>query len=173
MNDMKNAKRKNTGFTLVELIVVLVILAILAAILVPALLGHVDRAKEQQIILNAKSCLTAAQAEFSEMYGKNTTFNTEANGTGGYFALAGEPAAERIMNTADVPDCTYLEVGSTANMREGVRAGYKITYVYYQEGDKSVYFDGKTWNTTDKDYNEIRNLVNPKVVYYVYLGYDF
>ena len=36
------------GFTLVELIVVLVILAILAAILVPALLGYVDRAKEKQ-----------------------------------------------------------------------------------------------------------------------------
>ena len=33
----------NKGFTLVELIVVLVILAILAAILVPALLGYIDR----------------------------------------------------------------------------------------------------------------------------------
>ena len=36
-------KNTNKGFTLVELIVVLVILAILAAILVPALLGYIDR----------------------------------------------------------------------------------------------------------------------------------
>ena len=58
----KMQKKDNKGFTLVELIVVLVILAILAAILVPALLGYIDRAKQQQIVLNAKSCLTAAPA---------------------------------------------------------------------------------------------------------------
>ena len=42
---MKFQKNKQ-GFTLVELIVVLVILAILAALLVPALTGYIDRAKE-------------------------------------------------------------------------------------------------------------------------------
>jgi prepilin-type N-terminal cleavage/methylation domain-containing protein len=50
---MKKMK-ENKGFTLVELIVVIVILAILAAILVPALLGYIDRAKGQQIVLNGK-----------------------------------------------------------------------------------------------------------------------
>ena len=39
--------KKNRGFTLVELIVVLVILAILAAVLLPALLGYIDKAKER------------------------------------------------------------------------------------------------------------------------------
>ena len=43
---MKNKK----GFTLVELIVVLVILAILAALLVPALTGYIDKAREQSLI---------------------------------------------------------------------------------------------------------------------------
>ena len=47
-------RKNNQGFTLVELIVVLVILAILAAILVPALLGYIDRAKDNQDILNAR-----------------------------------------------------------------------------------------------------------------------
>ena len=64
-------KNNNKGFTLVELIVVLVILAILAAILVPALLGYIDRAREKQYVLNAKSALTAAQAELSSLYGED------------------------------------------------------------------------------------------------------
>ena len=64
-------KRKNHGFTLVELIVVLVILAILAAILVPALLGYIDKAREKQELLNAKACMTAVQAGLSEQYAIN------------------------------------------------------------------------------------------------------
>lgn len=63
-------KVNNKGFTLVELIVVLVILAILAAILVPALLGYIDEAKQKQDLLDAKNCLTLVQANLSEMYGK-------------------------------------------------------------------------------------------------------
>ena len=45
---MKSKKNKQ-GFTLVELIVVLVILAILTALLVPALTGYIDRAREKKI----------------------------------------------------------------------------------------------------------------------------
>lgn len=41
-------KKGRKGFTLVELIVVLVILAILAALLVPALTGYIDKAKEKK-----------------------------------------------------------------------------------------------------------------------------
>ncbi|MBR4515363.1 MAG: type II secretion system protein [Lachnospiraceae bacterium] len=71
-NDKKNSASKkkdyDKGFTLVELIVVLVILAILAAILVPMLLGYIDSAKEKQDLLNAKNCLTAAQAELTNLY---------------------------------------------------------------------------------------------------------
>ena len=64
---MKKMK-ENKGFTLVELIVVIVILAILAAILVPALLGYIDKAKGQQVVLDGKSVMTAAQTELSRAY---------------------------------------------------------------------------------------------------------
>lgn len=61
-------RKCNKGFTLVELIVVLVILAILAAILVPALLGYIDRAKDQQYVIQAREFMMATQAGISEVY---------------------------------------------------------------------------------------------------------
>lgn len=51
-----------------ELIVVIVILAILAALLVPALLGWVDKAREEQYGLEARNIYLAAQAQASEAY---------------------------------------------------------------------------------------------------------
>ena len=56
------------GFTLVELIVVLVILAILAALLIPALTGYIDKAREQSLISEGSMVLTAAQAKRPAMH---------------------------------------------------------------------------------------------------------
>jgi prepilin-type N-terminal cleavage/methylation domain-containing protein len=155
-NETKN-ETKNKGFTLVELIVVLVILAILAAILVPALLGYIDRAKGQQIVLNAKSCLTAAQAEFSNLYAKGEVWS------GSYVDLSGTNVAERIVDTADAP-CEWLAIGCDEPMQQNVRAGYKVTFLYYVEGDTKVYYDGKAWNTVDEWPSEV---ASTKYIYYV------
>ena len=63
-------KKDQKGFTLVELVVVLVILAILAALLVPALLGYIDRARNSQYLEEARSIYTAIQAVNDEKYAK-------------------------------------------------------------------------------------------------------
>jgi prepilin-type N-terminal cleavage/methylation domain-containing protein len=140
MRKLFSNKKKNQGFTLVELIVVLVILAILAAILVPALLGYIDRAKQQQIVLNAKSCLTAAQAEMSELYGKDKSNWPDSSN-------------DRVLETAldtDKDKCEALTIGCETKMTDDdgnlLKTGYKITYVMYTQGGKTIYYDGSSWD---------------------------
>ena len=141
---MKRLKKgDNKGFTLVELIVVLVILAILAAILVPALLGYIDRAKGQQIVLNARSCYTSAQAEMSSMYAKSQAVSDIVNA----------PHPQTILDTADVNDVwTGLKVGVKATAADvsktNIHANYKVAYVEYTENGQTIYFDGASWVET-------------------------
>lgn len=73
------SKKHNKGFTLVELIVVLVILAILAALLVPALLGYIDRSKEGQCLVNKNALVKAAMSMYVEDYGKKKTITDDAS----------------------------------------------------------------------------------------------
>ena len=61
-------------------IVLLVILVILAAITVPSLLGFIDKAKDKNLVVNAKYLLTAVQTEIVETYGKGD-FEISGNGS--------------------------------------------------------------------------------------------
>lgn len=61
-------RSKKGGFTLVELIVVLVILAILAALLIPALTGCINKAKEKKVIAETRMAVMAVQTMNSDYY---------------------------------------------------------------------------------------------------------
>ncbi len=74
-------KKNNKGFTLVELIVVLVILAILAAILVPTLLGYIERARSEKDYSTAQTVRVAAQAAIDQAYGDGVKCDTTSKVT--------------------------------------------------------------------------------------------
>lgn len=66
--NMYQKSKEQKGFTLVEMIVVLVIIAILAAITIPALLKYIDKAKDKQLVINARTAYLAAETAASEAY---------------------------------------------------------------------------------------------------------
>ena len=153
--------KKNRGFTLVELIVVLVILAILAAILVPALLGWIDKANSQKDIEKAKAAMTAAQAVFTEAYGKDMPVkNNNVLGLPANCKVYSEDNNYRDINCKGtyieqqvhnyVDDDPYIFLVAAGNSKEGSNSTkhqqYTILYaVYVAEKDSRpyYYYDGQ------------------------------
>lgn len=67
--------RKNRGgFTLVEMIVVLVVIAVLASLMLGAMNGYIDKAKEKQVIADCRSVVLAASTVGSETYAGKSAY---------------------------------------------------------------------------------------------------
>ena len=129
-------RSKKGGFTLVELIVVLVILAILAALLIPALTGYIDKAKQKRIVAETRQVVMAAQTLYDEDYGagKVTSSATEAE----------------VLGVTDYVQCTKANIAALAEIKTPdniqsvkVKSG-KISYVKYTDG-KTCTFDGTNY----------------------------
>jgi prepilin-type N-terminal cleavage/methylation domain-containing protein len=97
----KLGKSTKKGFTLVELIVVLVILAVLAAMLVPALVGYIDRARAEKEYQTAATVYGAAQAVITELYAKDKLPDDGKITTGQ--KLDSMPDADAVIALAGVP----------------------------------------------------------------------
>ena len=132
---MKKRNLDNKGFTLVELIVVLVILAILAAILVPALLGYIDQAKSKQSMINARTVLTAAQAEMSSIYGSKSYPDAidDANGThnNNFKATADFGSLSPSVNKVTIACKTTYTKNDTSKPRNTQHDAFTVVYMEY------------------------------------------
>lgn len=110
----KLGKSSKKGFTLVELIVVLVILAVLAAMLVPALIGYIDRARAEKEYQTAATVYGAAQAVITEKYAKDDWKDDTEKG--------GVLATSATLKSMAVDDAVLALAGVTAV------DGYKFTF---------------------------------------------
>ena len=72
MKFFQKLRKSRAGFTLIELIVVIAILAILAAILIPAMITYIQKARKQTAESDTRSVYSAACAAFSEVQTGNT-----------------------------------------------------------------------------------------------------
>lgn len=129
---MQNKRRAKGGFTLVELIVVLVILAILAALLIPALTGYIDKAKEKAIIAETRQAVMAAQTLVDEKYG------TVTKGT--------------KITVGDGKNITYGEIKTLAEVKGNITDvtltdDNKIATLTYTNGKTCTYTANPTGNT--------------------------
>lgn len=135
---MKQDKKK--GFTLVELIVVLVILAILAALLIPALTGYINKAREKQIIAETRQAVMAAQTLVDEEYTKKAATDKIEIGTGKDVELTAiEELAELKVNS--VTSAEAYDPSDAAN--KGKENKIK-TLVYENHGKKCTYSESGT-----------------------------
>ncbi|MBP5553801.1 MAG: prepilin-type N-terminal cleavage/methylation domain-containing protein [Lachnospiraceae bacterium] len=170
-------KTSDKGFTLVELIVVLIILAALAALVAPALIGYIDEARAKKYLPNARACLEAAQAMFSQQYGLNENLRAgDPVVSGAMDESSNENRDQDITNTqfakdvlalAGVPDGTpYLFMVGLGSARDAVgttRQGHTVTeqdkytvyYAVYMEtaSSKAWYYYNGEWTTTNPRYN--------------------
>ena len=145
-------KNREKGFTLVELIVVLVILAILASILVPALLGHIDRAKQEKGVQKVHELQVAATAALVEYYGlykgaesafKNNTYAIDGNKKNN---LYGHDVTNftfaRIQDTNNV----YKDESNKAPEASAQIAKMMLRYLESNYGDKDKAYTFKSYN---------------------------
>lgn len=157
LKNLKNNKKK--GFTLVELIVVLVILAILAALLIPALTGYIDKAKNKSLIAETRQLVMAAQTIVDEQYAKSDTTGLVGTGEGSTKTFIVTVSDKTGINEGKITiankDLKELSEVKDGTIRTAIKidAKGKITELEYTKNSKVCTYKPGAAENTDGDYN--------------------
>lgn len=137
---MQNVRK--AYITLVELIVVLTILAILAALLIPALTGYIDNAKNSQIIAQTRMLHSAIQSTISEHYADDSWQNYDTDG--GISSADMNKYIIAAKNGTDSQQALYADIIRLAEIPELSQKGQFGAYVT-EDGKLAVliYKNGK------------------------------
>lgn len=117
---------------------VLVILAILAALLIPALTGYIDKAKQKQIIAETRQVVMAAQTLVDEAYGTKDVGATITVGKTNSDTVKIDDVAKLAEVKGEINSVTVGKIGDVPN---------KITEVQYTKNGKKCTF---TASATDQ-----------------------
>lgn len=154
---LKNDKK---GFTLVEMIVVIVIIGILLAILVPGMFKYIDKAKDKQIQVNARTALMNIEDAVLEVYGKNGVtgpmiknwFDDKIGSID--LPAKNEHLKDKVIEFTDVTDGVTTKIQYTmlplpndvAEITKlKVNEKGEVTEMTYKEGKKTVTYDLTGW----------------------------
>lgn len=147
MKLLQNLKKDKKGFTLIEMIVVIVIIGILLAILVPGMFKYIEKAKNKQIMVEARSVYMDIQTAAAEAYGTHGV-------TAGDVKKGFEDAAIKysednkgvvtISVTGKSVSVDIPKGGEVTNLEMDLKG--KITSMTYKVGGKKVTLSDDSWS---------------------------
>ena len=157
MKLLQNLKKDKKGFTLVEMIVVIVIIGILLAILIPGMFRYIDKAKDKQIMINARTAYLNISTAVAELYGKNGVTGSmvknalpssaELKNGSATMTLDAKNGADVVatVKIQDFPNVNSTVTEVTLDITDAGEGSFEITAMKYTEGQKFVYMVNKNW----------------------------